>query len=138
MRPIDAYCAAFEQLRAETLDDLVALVADEVVFRDPFNDIAGRGPYRAVFEDMLARVRHPRFTVTDRLGAGSKWMLRWRFTGNAPGLGALDVEGTSFVTLDGAGLVVSHIDYWDASPLFEKIPVLGGILSRLRRRLSAS
>jgi hypothetical protein len=44
----------------------------------------------------------------------------------------------SEVQFDEAGSVRAHIDHWDAAgQLYEKLPVIGWILRRIRARLAA-
>jgi len=41
------------------------------------------------------------------------------------------------VTFDDNGLVVAHIDYWDAAQnLYERLPLIGWLFAWLRRRLA--
>jgi hypothetical protein len=50
---------------------------------------------------------------------------------------ALAIEGVSEVRFDAAELVVEHVDYWDpAAAVYERLPLLGGVLRGLRRRLA--
>lgn len=136
-RAIDRYNQALETLRPETIGDLLALCADDVRFADPFNDVKGRAAVQRVYEDMFEKVRDLKFSVLDCHGADRIYMTRWRLDADMGRLGHNVVEGTSHITLDADGLVASHVDYWDAARLYERIPVLGAILGTIRRRISA-
>ena len=63
---LERYCAAFVALTPQTLNDLGALVSDDVRFRDPFNDVRGRAVFLKVFEDMFEQTQDPRFHVIDK------------------------------------------------------------------------
>lgn len=43
------------------------------------------------------------------------------------------IEGMSTISLDAEGKVVEHVDYWDATPLLQAVPVLGRVVTLTRR-----
>jgi hypothetical protein len=89
---------------------------------------------------MFEQVDAPRFVVTEALVQGSSVMLTWDFNFSfKPPLrvGPQCIRGCSHLRLDANGRVVFHRDYWDtAEELYEKMPVLGGLMRWLRRRAS--
>jgi hypothetical protein len=89
---------------------------------------------------MFEQVDAPRFVVTEALVQGSSVMLTWDFNFSfKPPLraGLQCIRGCSHLRLDANGRVVFHRDYWDtAEELYEKMPVLGGLMRWLRRRAS--
>ncbi|OOG25921.1 hypothetical protein B1C78_05575 [Thioalkalivibrio denitrificans] len=140
-RRLADYARFFEALTPEGLGELDAYFTPDARFRDPFNDVRGVPDIRGVFEHMYRVCPEPRFRVLERARTGNIALIRWRFTdGAAAGRRmALNIEGVSRVQFDARGRVVEHVDYWDAAAqVYERIPVLGGILRLLRRRLSAS
>lgn len=131
-----AYVRFFESLSADTLDQLDAVTAEDVHFRDPFNDVRGRECMRAVLAQMFEAVREPRFEVRLVAWDGDVCVLVWRFTGEVKHLGPWDVEGSSELSFDEAGRVTRHIDHWDSGAAFDaRLPVLGFLLRLVRRRL---
>ncbi|NVK42318.1 MAG: nuclear transport factor 2 family protein [Oceanospirillaceae bacterium] len=134
----DRYIELFENLTPPRLDELSRLVSDEVHFRDPFNDVRGRAAMRRVLEDMFERTQQPRFRVSQRSVEGDRAFLAWTFSARAPVLGNWSVDGVSLLQFDGAGRVASHLDYWDSGRLYARLPLLGCLIRRLRRRLSAN
>jgi hypothetical protein len=43
------------------------------------------------------------------------------------------------MTINDQGLITDHMDYWDvAAGLYEKLPLLGGLLKMLRKRMAAA
>ncbi|MBP9954953.1 MAG: nuclear transport factor 2 family protein, partial [Ottowia sp.] len=49
------------------------------------------------------------------------------------------IHGATLVRFDAQGRVALHRDYWDAAQeLYEKLPVLGGLMRWLRRSASAT
>lgn len=140
LHPIADYIRFFETLSPDSLVRLPALVTNDVVFRDPFNDVRGIDPMRRVFERMFADVADPRFVVSAVAREGDIAFLRWRFTGRTRGAagGPLALEGLSEIHLAEDGRVSGLIDHWDAAgQLYERLPLLGWLLRRVRRRLAA-
>lgn len=132
------YIAFFEGLRPESLDELEQVFASDVHFKDPFNDVTGRAALRQIFEHMFTNTENPAFAVDHWLCDACTASLRWRFSCRLQGL-TLTVTGMSFVRFDDQGNVTEHIDYWDpAAGVYEQVPVLGGLMRHLRRRLSAT
>ena len=137
-RALDGYIAFYEGLTPETLGILRNLCAEDVRFRDPFNDLRGIDAYIRVLEKMFEDVAAPQFRVSHKACDGNVCFLRWTF-GYRPHADAPDkiLEGMSEVHFDDAGLVIAHIDHWDpAGQIYESLPVIGWLLRIIRRRVS--
>lgn len=135
----DRYLAALEGLRPERLDSLAPLVADDVRFADPFQDVRGWPAYRAVFAHMFAVVADLRFVVSDRAinAAGTIAYARWRLEGRI-GARPWVVDGVSEIHMRD-GRIATHIDHWDAARgFYEQMPVIGGLLRVIRRRIASA
>lgn len=129
-----ALIAHYERLTPAGLDALAALYAENCRFKDPFNEVSGRAAVRRVFEHMFETVAAPRFVVKDAAVDGDRCWLGWDFHA-----GDLVIRGATQLRFDAAGLVADHRDYWDAAEeLYEKLPVLGGLMRLLKRRLRAA
>ncbi|MEK9754445.1 MAG: nuclear transport factor 2 family protein, partial [Rhodospirillaceae bacterium] len=67
---------------------------------------------------------------------GEVCLMVWRFSSTLRGK-PWSFEGTSIVCFDAAGKVVEHVDHWDsAANFYERLPVIGWLLARLRTRLA--
>lgn len=134
---VDAYVAFFESLSPDTLARLDALCAPEVRFRDPFNDVVGRSHFRAVLEKMFADAIEPQFRISDRALSGRVCYLRWQFTARTRRTRrALTIDGMSEVHFGMDGNVTAHIDHWDATSIYEIVPLLGALIRMVKRRLA--
>ncbi len=134
---VEAYVRFWETLSPDSLDRLAEMASVDVRFKDPFNDVQGLTAFRAVFDDMFLRVAEPRFRVTGRAVEGDLCFLRWEMTFRSSNRDWL-IDGVSEVRFGADGRVVSHVDHWDAaSQVYERLPVIGWVLRRLRRRLAA-
>lgn len=131
--------AFFEGLQQPAdLDGLEAVYAPGARFKDPFNEVVGLPAIRGVFEHMFVALEAPRFVVTQVVGQGAHcfvtWEFHFRFRRHAPQQ-AQCILGASHLVLDGQGRIAVHRDYWDAAEeLYEKLPLLGGLMRWLKRR----
>lgn len=136
---LEAYAHCFETLREDNLNELAGLLAEGVRFRDPFSDVTGKADVIAIFRHMFEAMETPRFEVLDRAVGVEACYLKWRMTGLIRAARGREVEilGMSEVVFGADGLVVSHVDHWDAaSQVYGLIPVLGPLLRWLGRRIT--
>lgn len=129
---------AFESLTPGSVDALAALYAADARFRDPFNDVRGREAIARIFHHMYSQVDAPRFEVLSAMRQGDaawlEWVMHFELRGRPQ-----SIAGASRLRFDRDGQVADHRDYWDAAQeLYEKLPLLGGLMRWLRRRLAAS
>jgi hypothetical protein len=133
----------FEGLTLGGVDALAQLYAADAKFKDPFNDVQGRSAIAHIFRHMFSQVDAPKFAVTALIakdgaaGYSPQIFMRWDFSFVARGV-AQKIHGATHFEFDAQGLITLHRDYWDAAEeLYEKIPVLGGLMRWLKRRLRA-
>lgn len=133
----DAYRQYLETFSPETLANLGDYVAAEVRFADPFNDVQGIEAMRNIFDDMFETVGNVRFQVSCMSVTGETALMAWTFGGVARGRSFV-LEGMSRIEFDSSGRVIAHIDHWDsATQFYMHIPVIGWLLSFVRRRVAA-
>lgn len=137
---VDTICTFFEQLTPQDVQRMHTLYAPDASFKDPFNEVSGLVAIQLVFTHMFTALEQPRFVVTRRIVDGNDCFLVWdfhfRFRGTQPGV-EQTVRGGSHLVLGADGRIQSHRDYWDAAEeLYEKIPVLGGLMRWLKRRVN--
>jgi ketosteroid isomerase-like protein len=126
----------YEQLRPDDLPLLGELYAADARFKDPFNEVQGLPPIRAVFEHMFASLRDPRFVVQIAVAQQDDAFLTWDFLftprrGGKP----MRIRGATHLRFDAGGRIAEHRDYWDAAEeLYEKLPLLGALMRWLKRR----
>ncbi|NQV78988.1 MAG: nuclear transport factor 2 family protein [Alphaproteobacteria bacterium] len=133
-----AYAGYFSRVSPDNLDELRGFCAPDVRFRDPFNDVRGQDQIVRIFAQMYGDVAEPAFEVIDHAVSGSRGYIRWILRFNHKKTGKpFSVDGMTEVHFDDMGRVAAHLDHWDvASQLYEHVPVLGGILRVIRRRLA--
>ncbi len=135
---LDDLVGFFETLTPQRLEHFPEFYAADAWFKDPFNEVRGVDAIRHIFEHMFRQVENPRFVVTDRMAEANRAMLVWEFRFSRQGAPQI-IRGTSHLHFDAEGRVIRHRDYWDAAEeLYMTLPVIGWLMRRLRRALSAS
>ena len=134
---IAAYAHAFGILTEDSLDALVAMAHDDIIFTDPFNRIKGRDGFRDVFLHMYETCHNPRFDITDLAHGLEASYIRWRMTATLKSWPymELDFNGMTEVHANSNGDITAHYDHWDsASQLLAKIPYIGAIIRPILRK----
>jgi hypothetical protein len=90
---------------------------------------------------MFVALENPRFLITERIVQGPQCFLTWEFRFCFRRFKAGQeqrIVGGSHLVLDEAGRITLHRDYWDAAEeLYEKLPLIGGLMRWLKRRSNA-
>ena len=133
------YLRTLEELGPEALDRLDPFLAPDVRFRDPFNDLRGAEAFKRALAHMYEKLDDVKFTAHHFACEGDVCLVDWTFTARLSATGReLHLVGMSRVDFDAEGRVTAHIDHWDAAgQVYAGLPVIGGILSLIRRRLSS-
>ena len=127
----------FERLAPADLDRLATIYTDDARFKDPFNEVAGVPAIRHVFEHMFASLDAPRFVVREVIVQGPQCFMAWDFVFRMRRFNRSEqrIRGGSHLVLAPDGRITLHRDYWDAAEeLYEKLPLLGGLMRWLKRR----
>jgi ketosteroid isomerase-like protein len=128
--------AFFESIRPEDANRMDELYATDAWFKDPFNEVRGIDEVMRIFVHMFTQVDGPRFVVTDSVLQGDQAFLTWNFLFRMKRFSRDEqcIRGASHVRFAPDGRVMFHRDYWDAAEeLYEKLPVLGGLMRVLKR-----
>ncbi len=131
--------ARFEHLSREDLPRLGEIYTEDVLFKDPFNEVEGQAAVQAVCAHMFDALDEPRFVVRDVIVQGDQCLLTWdflfRFRRYRYELQT--VRGASHLRFAADGRIAQHRDYWDAAEeLYEKLPAIGVLMRWLKRRAS--
>ncbi len=131
----------FEHLAPARLEDLDSLYTPDAWFKDPFNEVRGLAAVRGIFGHMYVALAQPRFVVTGQVVDGRQCFLTWdfefyfrRFDRHT----LQTVRGASHLKFAPDGRIAFHRDYWDAAEeLYEKLPVVGGLMRWLKKRANS-
>ena len=125
----------YETLSLRTLERITELYAPEARFKDPFNEVAGCAAIRRVFAHMFETTETPRFRIVTHVAGEREAFVAWVF-GFRAARREFEIRGATHLLFDAHGKVVMHRDYWDAAEeLYEKVPLLGGFMRWLKRRV---
>lgn len=125
----------YARLTPASLAEIDNFYAADAHFRDPFNDVCGVASIRAIFEHMFTVTQAPRFVFVEQLQQGNQAFVTWRFDCEIKRR-LWQIEGSTYLVFGVDGRVVEHRDYWDAAEqLYEKLPLIGGVLRLLKRSM---
>jgi hypothetical protein len=128
----------FETLSPQSVTQLQTVYDEQATFKDPFNQVQGLPEIERIFRHMYVALDQPHFVVTGQVVDGAQAFLTWEFRFRFKRFDTTTlqaVRGASHVVFNEQGLVTMHRDYWDAAEeLYEKLPVLGGVMRWLKAR----
>ena len=134
----------FEHLQPADVGRIADIYTADAQFKDPFNEVKGISAIELIFGHMFEALEAPRFVITQQVQNGAQCFVTWDFFFSVPRMdkGAMQtIRGaTHFVLREEAGVwrVAVHRDYWDAAEeLYEKLPVVGGLMRWLKNRANS-
>ena len=136
-RSMRNYIEYFEKLTPRSIRLIEKIASPNIYFKDPFNEVRNIEAMEAIFEHMFQTMENPKFRVIDYgFGQEGAGYIRWHFSFTSNGKSD-GFDGMSEIAFNEQGQVISHVDYWDSSEnLYEKIPVLGGIIRFVKSKLA--
>lgn len=129
----------FEALQPADVQRMAALYTEDARFKDPFNAVQGLPAIQGIFEHMFVALEAPRFEIVDVIVQGDQCFLSWDFVFRMRRFRREEqrIHGSSHLRFAPDGRIALHRDYWDAAEeLYEKLPLLGGLMRWLKRRAS--
>lgn len=128
----------FEKLTPDGVAQLPDLYDGQARFKDPFNEVQGLAEIERIFRHMYVALNGPHFVITGQLVDGAQAFLTWEFRFRFKRFDTQTlqvVRGGSHIVFNEQGMVTLHRDYWDAAEeLYEKLPVVGGVMRWLKKR----
>ena len=138
---VDRVVALFEHLTPADVERLGEFYTADAFFKDPFNEVHGLAQVQRIFRHMFEALDAPRFVVTSRIAQGDECFLAWEFRFGFQSFQrgqAQVIRGGSHLKFAPDGRVAWHRDYWDAAEeLYEKLPLVGGLMRWLKRRANS-
>jgi hypothetical protein len=129
----------FETLTPATVARMGDYYTRDAYFRDPFNEVTGLAKIEHIFANMWKSLDDPRFVIVNVVAQEDEAFLEWDFIFTVKRMrakGAMKIHGVSHLRFAADGRVKHHRDYWDAaSELYAKLPVVGGLMRWLARRM---
>ena len=128
---------AFERLQPADVGRLAELYTADATFKDPFNEVRGIDAVQQVFRHMFVALEAPRFVIRAAIAEGDDCFLTWDFIFRMRRFAKDEqtIHGGSHLRFAPDGRIALHRDYWDAAEeLYEKLPLIGGLMRWLKRR----
>ncbi|QIA62921.1 nuclear transport factor 2 family protein [Vibrio astriarenae] len=128
----------YQRLGKNNLDTLGEIYHNDVVFEDPAHKLSGLNSLEAYFHSMYSNVNSCHFEILSADQVDQRGYIKWLMTLSHPKLSSgnsIEVEGLTFVEFRD-GKVIHHRDYFDlGAMLYEHLPLLGRVVSTIRRKL---
>lgn len=129
----------FNDLRATNLEILDKFYDEDAEFIDPLGKHKGIQPIKDYYENLYKAVIDIRFEVEDHIIQGDKHVLVWVMKLKATGIKdgeEISLAGNSVIYFNEKNLVGYHRDYYDMGEfVYEKVPVLGWVIGKIKKRL---
>lgn len=127
----------YQQLNSADLTGLNQVYRSDIEFIDPVHHMQGIQALHQYFENMMQDLIHCDFEIHQTSELEQEAFITWTMHFQHPKLNksrTIHVDGVSHLKFDDQ--VYYHRDYYDVGAmLYEHIPVLGGFVSGIRKRL---
>ena len=133
---LDALLDWYRTLSPESLAAVGEIYHEAARFRDPFNDVRGHRAITNIFSHMFETTGNPVFRIRSAQQDGTTAWVSWTFDFELRGK-PISIDGATRLDFGADGRVFEHRDYWDAVDLLVQLPLLGGVLRWVRKRLAA-
>ena len=101
---IEKYLKLFTNLNKDNINNFDDLVIEDIVFKDPFNNVKGIKNFKKIFYHMFENVNEPKFTILDYAQNKSHVFLKWKMSFYA--FKSLQIiEGMSDITFNKEGKI---------------------------------
>ncbi len=101
------------------IDQTYEIYADDVYFQDPLNRFRGLNRYRLTIGFIKTWFKEIQFDLYSLERIDQTISTRWRLSWNTPlpWYPRIVIPGRSELLVDDRELIISHIDYWDCTPV---------------------
>ncbi|RDL45421.1 nuclear transport factor 2 family protein [Marinomonas piezotolerans] len=134
---IERFKAFYKDVKNPNLDSIGDVYAADIKFQDPIHQVTGIAELHAYLSDMCENVDSGRFEYLDQLVGVDTAYIKWNMYFSHPKLGKKThvVRGMSQIQF--SDRIYFHEDVYDMGQMiYEKVPVLGWAVNRLKQRLS--
>jgi steroid delta-isomerase len=133
---IDRLVDWYQRLTPSSLSCILEFYHEKATFQDPFNHVQGPVRIAAVFQHMFDTTENAEFTVEQVQVDGDVAWVSWIFSFSLRGR-RIVIEGVSQLIFAKDDRIIHHRDYWDATDLYQQLPLLGTMVRMLKQRFKA-
>jgi hypothetical protein len=131
------FISLYARLDRNSIAEVDALYAADVVFVDPFHRIAGLATLKNYLHGQYSAINGARFECQEPTLGAAEAYIRWLLFFSHPQLNSgreIVIPGVSFIR--GEEKIFYHEDFYDAGALlYEHVPLLGAVVRFLKRRM---
>ena len=113
--------------------------AENVSFVDPLGSIEGLSGLTRYYTNMYKGVKTIKFIFKNINASNNDYYAEWTMIYSTDALKSgseIKMDGLSHIRFNDQGLVIYHRDYFDMGAMvYEHVPVLGGAIRYIRKRL---
>jgi hypothetical protein len=133
---IEEFKRFYQDHRSMDLSKMDEIYTEDIVFRDPLHRIQGLPILRDTMSAMYANINECRFEYLDQLVTDNSAYIKWNMHYRHAKLGntLISVRGVSQIQF--SDRIHFHEDIYDMGELlYEHIPMMGGAIRYLKKRL---
>lgn len=137
---LHAFATVFENLDGEMLEQRIKdAYAEDIYFNDTIITLSSREDLIDYLKTTEEKANFVKTTILDIAQSGDDVYVRWLLEMEFDVLGKARLSrsaGMSHLRFDEHGKIVLHQDFWDAAAgIYQHIPVVGGLISWVKRRM---
>lgn len=138
---MERFLDVYRHLNSDNLNRLEDIYTQEIRFVDPAHEILGLDALTNYFKNLYRNIDPPEFRFGHYLRSDTDGYVQWEMDFShcrLKGGRTIIVPGTSYLRFDTSDKVLLHRDYFDlGAMLYEQLPLLGRIITFIKRRLGA-
>lgn len=117
--------------------DVRALYREDAYFRDGFREVRGIDAIEKYFVSSTEAFLECTFDIQDVAVHEGNYYFRWVMTLvlKRSKDERIQIVGMSHIRFDERGKIIFHQDYWDTGIIYEEAPVLGRLITWIRKRI---
>lgn len=133
---VEKFKSYFSELKINRNADLNEIYHDDVIFIDPIHKITGLENLKSYFKNLNDNLIEGSFLFVNESEIGDTVYLEWEMNIKLKRpKKAIKASGISVLTIDKK--IIKQRDFFDAGELFyENIPVLGGIIRLIKKKIA--
>lgn len=139
MEQLEHFKELYRSMSADNLDGIDRVYSKDIRFIDPAHEINGLEELRRYFQALFQNISTITFDFNQVQYAGDEAFVLWNMTYSHPRMNRnqpVTVPGATHLRMEPTGKIIYHRDYFDlGAMLYEQLPVLGKIITAIRRKL---
>ncbi len=137
-KAVQQFREVYKVFSAERIrSDVRTLYREDAYFRDGFREVRGIDAIEKYFVSSTDAFLECTFDIQDSAVHEGNYYFRWVMTlvlKRSKGE-RIQIAGMSHVRFDERGKIIFHQDYWDTGIIYEEAPVLGRLITWIRKRI---